>query len=91
MNEEIKTGFKLRGTLDILGQTVKVDIEIGVPFDFTIIGEMTPLRIGTALALTRKPNDFSTGPKLYIKLSLPDEVNSCYSDFIFWHSFIFGG
>ena len=70
LKTQIKSGFFLKGTINILGYTVKCEILVHFPKSIKVSAEMAPVKIGNGLIkLTRKAKDLENGPKLYVGLS----------------------
>ena len=66
----IPYGYRLKGTLNILGLQGSVDITIGLPKLIDINVALPPIRIGKILAMYASSRDSSRGPFLKAKLQL---------------------
>ena len=68
----IPSGYRLKGTLNILGLQGSVDITIGLPKLIDINVALPPIRIGRILAMYASPSNSRRGPYLKVKVqSIP--------------------
>ena len=68
----IPSGYRLKGTLNILGLQGSVDITIGLPKLIDINVALPPIRIGRILAMYASPSNSRRGPYLKAKVqSIP--------------------
>ena len=68
----IPSGYRLKGTLNILGLQGSVDITIGLPKLIDINVALPPIRIGRVLAMYASPSNSRRGPYLKAKVqSIP--------------------
>lgn len=67
----IQAGFRLNGTLNILGFTVSCDIVIDVPRSIKIDIHMSPLNLANGLLMLYKSrNDPSKGPMFFADIKI---------------------